>query len=94
MAGVTIRLNRAGIARVTHTRLVRAGNQVLNESARRVNVDTGNLRGSRAMEDRGTFLRIVYRAHYARYVHDGTRYYRGNPYLVNAARAVMSRLAR
>lgn len=76
---VSVRLNRAGILHVTHVRLVRVGQAVLNDSARRVNVDTGHLRASRALEDHTLFVRVAYRAKYARFVHDGTK-----PHIIKA----------
>lgn len=97
---VTIRLNRAGIAAITHVRLLRVGNAVLNNSRRRVNVDTGELRSTGALEDHGSFLRVVYRARHAALVHDGWKNnktgasYRGNPYLTGAVREVLRRYAK
>lgn len=99
MAQVRIILNRAGIARITQERVMRAARAVGNESARRVNVDTGNLRSTRSVQNLGgARARVAYRAKYARYVHDGWHRgrggYGGNPYLTSAVREVLARYAR
>ena len=73
--------------------LVRLGQQVLNESQRRVNVDTGYLRSTGEVVVRPTDgeVEVVYRARYAAYVHNGTSRYAGNPYLADALAAVLGR---
>lgn len=77
--------------------MARLGNQMVNEAKARANVDTGLMR-SRIdyIIEPGPAgqLRIVLGAHtnYSAYVHDGTRWYRGNPFLRDAAATVISRL--
>lgn len=95
---VAIRINEPGIAELGRTRLmpwlVQLGNRVMNNSAVRVPVDTGYLRSSRVLTpDEGSLsVRVSYRANYAIFVHNGTRYMTGRPYLTDALREEVSRL--
>lgn len=78
---VSIRLNNAGISRVTNERLMRVARAVGVSSARRVNVDTGLLRSTRSVQNVGPKVaRVAYRARYAKAVHDGSR-----PHIIRAA---------
>lgn len=103
MAGVlsvTVRIDKASLDRYTTNPggpvmgyLARLGQQVLNESQRRVNVDTGYLRstGEVVVRPADAEVEVVYRARYARYVHNGNGRYPGNPYLTDALAAVLGR---
>lgn len=77
--------------------LTRLGNQMVNEAKARANVRTGLMRSRiEFVIEPGPAgqLRLVLaaRTNYSAYVHDGTRWYRGNPFLTDAARAVLARL--
>jgi hypothetical protein len=67
--------------------------RVLTNSRQRVPVDTGYLRSTGSVEsgDADT-TRVAYRAKYALFVHNGTRYMRGTPYLTEALNEEMRRL--
>lgn len=58
---------------------LRVANRVLNNARTRVNVDTGNLRSTGVVEDRGTTVRVAFRAKYALAVHNGSR-----PHVISA----------
>jgi hypothetical protein len=77
--------------------LTRLGNQMVNEAKARANVDTGLMRSRidfTIEPGPAGQLRLVLaaRTNYSAYVHDGTRWYRGNPFLTDAARIVLARL--
>lgn len=77
--------------------MAQLGNQMVNEAKGRANVDTGLMRSriDYVVESGPSGqLRIVLaaRTSYAVFVHDGTRWYRGNPFLRDAAAAVLARL--
>lgn len=95
---VTVTIDDRALARYTSdpggpvmAYLGRIGQRVLNESQRRVNVDTGYLRSTGEVIARpaDATVEVAYRASYARWVHDGTRHYAGNPYLRDALAAVL-----
>lgn len=95
---VQVRVDAAALARfetgVVLPWLVRVGTRVMNNSARRVPVDTGYLRSTRALIpdiDR-TAVRVAYRARYARWVHDGARGRPGTPFLTDALNEELDRL--
>jgi hypothetical protein len=77
----------------TGQQITRLGNQMVNYAKQYVNVDTGNLRSRiefSLTRDGDDLVGIVAaRTDYARFVHDGTIYYEGNPFLVDAARTVL-----
>lgn len=60
---------------------------------RRANVDTGQMRSRiefRVETERGLVIGILAaRTNYSRWVHDGTRYRRGNPFLTDAVRETL-----
>ncbi len=70
----------------------RIGNRVLNNARARVNVDTGYLRSTGAVEQSDDVTVVVFRARYAAAVHNGHHSYPGNPYLADALIEEMSRL--
>lgn len=76
--------------------LATLANRVLNNSRARVNVDTGYLRSTGAIEKVAgePAYKVIYRAHYARWVHEPSmsRNWSGNPFLTDALREEMSRL--
>lgn len=62
-------------------------------------VDTGNLRRSIASQSptllpggAGAEVKVIAKAEYAVYVHQGTRYMRARPFLRNAAEEIVGRL--
>lgn len=92
--------NRAGQARLLQSPtgplgrwMTRTGNQVVNRAKARANVDTGLMRSRiefRLEVQQGQLVGVVAaRTNYARYVHDGTRYMLGNPFLTDALRDVI-----
>jgi hypothetical protein len=100
-SSVSVRIDPAGVDRLTkgassglYQALVRVGNRVLSNSKGRCPVDIGNLRSSGEMLDNASIpeVRVSYRAHYAIYVHEGTRYMAGRPYLRDALTEEMNRL--
>lgn len=95
--------NKAGIDRILRDPhgqgaqwLTRIGNQMVNEAKARANVDSGLMRSRiEFVVETGPVgtLRLVLaaRTNYSAFVHDGTRWYRGNPFLTDAARTVLAR---
>lgn len=71
--------------------LARVGNQVSNRSAVNCPVDTGYLRSSRevSIDPAAGKVTVAYRARYAIFVHDGTRFMPGRPFLTDALRSVL-----
>lgn len=73
--------------------LTRVCNQVRTEAVQRANVDTGYLRSRieyRVFVEGGKLVgEVAARTSYARFVHDGFGSYPGNPFLVDALRAVL-----
>lgn len=73
--------------------LTRTGNQIVNAAKVRANVDTGLMRSTIQFRISPTARppvgEVVARTKYAKFVHDGTRFYRGNPFLLEAARDVI-----
>jgi hypothetical protein len=73
--------------------VTRLGNSMVNYAKQYANVDTGNMRSRiefRLEQDGHDLVGILAaRTNYARFVHDGTAYYEGNPFLVDAARTVL-----
>lgn len=70
--------------------LARKGNQMVSGAQRRANVDSGLMRSRiefRVEVQNGLVVGVLAaKTGYSRYVHDGTRYYRGNPFLMDAVR--------
>lgn len=93
---VTVTLNPASLARFRSSpdgaiglTLARILNTAANNARVRANVDTGLMRSSIGYDvDPTTPVsgRLYARTRYARYVHDGTRYYAGNPFLSDGLR--------
>lgn len=71
--------------------MVRLGNQVSNLSAVNCPVDTGYLRSTREViiDPAAGKVTVAYRANYAIFVHDGTRYMPARPFLADAMRQVV-----
>ena len=73
--------------------LFRGGKAVEAAAKRRAPVDTGRLRssiGTSLVEGAdGVEVRVGTDVEYAPYVHDGTRYFRGRPFLDDALREVL-----
>ena len=98
---VVVRMDQAALDRLyrdpsspyAQQYLTRVGNQVVNAAKVRANVDTGLMRSTIQFRldptTRPPVGEVVARTRYAKFVHDGTRYYRGNPFLVDAARDVI-----
>lgn len=96
----TFTANASGVDRLLHSPsgpygqwLTRTGNQVVNGAKQRANVDTGLMRSRiefRLETEAGTLVGIVAaKTGYAKFVHDGTRYYQGNPFLTDSLREVL-----
>lgn len=94
---VTFEVDRAGVDRLLHSPsgpygqwLARMGNRAASEAVRRANVDTGLMRSTitfTVVVEGGTLVGVLAaRTAYAKYVHDGTRFYAGNPFLTSAVR--------
>lgn len=99
--GVTVRPDLPGIHSLLHDSgdpvmqyMVRLGSRVLNNAAARVPVDTGYLRSTGTLEERPDIagVRVAYRAHYARFVHEGTSRMTGRPWLTEALNDEVGRL--
>lgn len=74
-----------GQLRTARRRALEAATAVVGRDAqRRVPVRTGTLKRSMRILWDGSTRLIVYGAYYARFVHDGTRYIRANPWLRRA----------
>lgn len=73
--------------------LAATAQKVTNEAKRRSPVDTGRLRASIAwqlLEDSdGVFARVGTDVNYAPFVHEGTRYMRGRPFIEEALQKVL-----
>lgn len=73
--------------------LARKGNQMASVAKSRANVDTGLMRSRvefRVEVQSGLVVGVLAaKTAYAKHVHDGTRYYRGNPFLTDAVRDVL-----
>lgn len=89
--------DRAGQERLTHSPtgpygrwLLQVGNRAVSRAKARANVRTGLMRSRIEfyVEVRGGQVVgvLVARTRYAKFVHDGTRYYRGTPFLRDAIR--------
>lgn len=99
---VSVTVNRAGVDRLTRdpngpvgAHLTRLLNQIANAARARANVDTGLMRSRiefRILPGSGPLQgEVAARTNYSLYVHNGTRYYPGNPFLTDAARDVLGR---
>lgn len=95
---VTVTIDPGKLARFMHDPsgpvmgyLARVGNQISNASAVLCPVDTGYLRSTRevSIDPAAATVTVAYRANYARFVHDGTRYVPARPYLTDAMRQVL-----
>lgn len=89
---VTVTINQEATDRLTEQHLVRVANRIVNGAKIRANVDTGLMRSTIQFRLTGQHPptgEVVARTRYAKFVHDGTRFYTGNPFLVNAARDVI-----
>lgn len=98
---VTVQLNQDALDRLyrdpnsiyAEQFLTRLGNQIVNGAKIRANVDTGLMRSTIQFRvdtsSRPPVGEVVARTRYAKFVHDGTRFYHGNPFLVLAARDVI-----
>lgn len=93
--------DRAGQQRLLHSEsgpygqwLTRIGNQVANKAAQYANVDTGLMRSR--IEFRietssdGLVGIVAARTNYSYFVHQGTQWYVGNPFLTDALRDVLA----
>jgi hypothetical protein len=73
--------------------MTRQGNSMVNYAKQYANVDTGNMRSRiefRLERDGNDLVGVLAaRTNYARFVHDGTIYYEGNPFLLDAAKTVL-----
>lgn len=75
----------AGFGKRLETYVLLIAVDVMGVSKAEAPIDTGFLRGSIDLEQTGRFsFRIVARASYAAYVHDGTRFINANPYMSRA----------
>lgn len=94
---VTFRVDQGGIDRLLHDPsgpygqwLARKGLQMQNTARALANVDTGLMRSRiefRIEVEGGLLVGILAaRTNYSRFVHDGTRYMQGNPFLLDAVR--------
>lgn len=92
------RVNQSGVDRLladpngpTGQWLARKGNRWVNGAKARANVDTGLMRSRIEfrieVDSLGLVGVLAAKTHYAVYVHDGTRWMRGNPFLWDAIRA-------
>lgn len=99
-ATVTFRPDPGGqhrLLRDTHGPLgvymTRIGNQIVNAAKARANVDTGLMRSRvefrLSVGATGLIGQVVARTNYAAFIHRGTRYYAGNPFLTDAVRDVL-----
>lgn len=98
---VTVKLDQAGLDRLYRSGssiyaeqyLARLGNRIVNAAKTRANVDTGLMRSTIQFRivpgSRPPIGEVVARTRYALFVHDGTRFYQGNPFLTDAARDVI-----
>lgn len=95
MTESTFHLNQAGMEHIFHSEdgpvgqsLARLCNRIVTTAKERANVDTGLMRSriEFTMEHDGSELVgvVAARTDYAIYVHEGTAYYQGNPYLTDA----------
>lgn len=70
---------------------LRKGNRWVNGAKARANVDTGLMRSRIEFRVEVDALGLVgvlaAKTNYAKFVHDGTRWYAGNPFLMDAIRA-------
>ena len=94
---VVFKPNRPGVDKLLHSTngpygqwLARKLNQARSGAMARANVDTGLMRSRieyRLEMDGGKVVGILAaKTSYAKYVHDGTRYHDGNPFLTDAVR--------
>jgi len=76
--------------------LARVGNRVVNGAKTRANVDTGLMRSRIEFrierDDDGLVGIVAARTNYSYFVHNGTRWYAGNPFLTDALRDVLGSL--
>lgn len=90
---VAVTVNQAALDAMYERHLARVGNQIVNRAKPRANVDTGLMRSTIEFRlNPGTHPPsgvVAARTRYAKFVHDGTRFYVGNPFLVLAARDVI-----
>lgn len=100
MTSVTFTPNPGGIDRLLHDPsgpygrwLAQKGLQMQNRARSKANVDTGLMRSRvefRVEVQAGVLTGILAaRTNYARWVHDGARGRRGNPFLLDAVREVL-----
>lgn len=101
VATVTFTYDQAGMDRLlrdpssvmTRTFLPRIGNLVVNAAKPRANVDTGLMRSRIEFvldySTRPPTGKVIARTGYSYWVHNGNGRYRGNPFLINAAREVL-----
>ncbi|UQS95171.1 minor capsid protein [Pseudanabaena phage Pam4] len=92
--------NRSGHDRLLHDPagpygqwLARTGNRAVNYAKQYANVDTGLMRSSivfRLRVEGGTLVgELAAETNYARFVHDGTWFYVGNPFLTDGIRTAL-----
>jgi hypothetical protein len=83
-----------GPSSTTYQKVVQLANRILNNARGRCPVDTGYLRSTGHMESNpsGPTAQVIFDAKYARYVHDGTRFMAGRPFLTDALTEEMTRL--
>lgn len=100
-SSVTVKIDQSAVDRLisdpnsayAETFLPRLGNRIVNAAKPRANVDTGLMRSTIEFRldtsTRPPTGEVVARTRYAKFVHDGTRFYVGNPFLTDAARDVI-----
>lgn len=99
-AEVTFTVDKAGMNRLLHDPsgpygqwLARIGLRMQNAARLKANVDTGLMRSRiefrMAVEGGKLVGYLAAKTSYALYVHNGTRFYRGNPFLTEAVRETL-----
>lgn len=96
---VTVTADQAGRNRLLHDwdgpagkKLVRILNTITTRAKELANVATGLMRSRieyRLLPGTPLVGEVIAATNYARWVHDGTRFYPGNPFLTNAAHSVI-----
>lgn len=89
---LTIKVNKFGqgsdlMRKAIGVAFARSGQTILNDMKARTPVDTGLLRSSETVATSETELRFAARTDYAVYVHEGTRYMPGRPFMREAVEA-------